>query len=119
MCTAKFMSFVWIKGCVNATEYHTGAAFARQSADFVSPERIGGVDANTNHISGLNTGGIYGVEGFVHQRCIPISLRSGRCQHIQPARGYDCGTKGNFTGIDEVNAHAIPPSFKVSPGKAS
>src|ERR1700693_3634098 len=107
MGSAKFMSFVRVKSCVNAAEYHIGAALACQLADFISTEGVGGVDADANNISSLNAGGGYGVESLVHQGCIPIRLRGGRCQHIQPARSYDRGTKRNFARIDEVNAHAI------------
>ena len=107
MGSAKFVSFVRVKGCVNAAEHHIGAAFACQFADFVSPEGIGGMDANTHNISSLNTGWIHGVESFVNQRRIAKSLWGCGCQHIQPARSYDRGTKGNFARIDEVNAHAI------------
>src|SRR5205823_11252924 len=44
MGCAKFMSFVGIKGGVNATEDHVGAAFACQFADFISAERVGSME---------------------------------------------------------------------------
>src|SRR5437867_11579418 len=56
MCAPKFMSFVRVKGCVNAAEHHIGAAFACQFANFISPERVGSVDANTDNIASLNAG---------------------------------------------------------------
>jgi hypothetical protein len=79
MGCAEFMGLVGIQGSVNATEDDIGAAFACQFADLVSPERIGGVDANANDISSLNSSGIYGIESFVHQGRVTVSFRGGRC----------------------------------------
>ncbi len=111
MSAAQFVGFVGVEGGVNASKHHVGAALAGQFPDFVAAERVGGVDADADNIAGLNLVRFYRLQGLVHQAGIAKARRCRRCKHIQPARGYDRGAKRNFTGIDEVNAHAMSPSL--------
>ena len=107
----QFVGFVGIEGGVNASEHHVGAALAGHFPDFVAAERVGGVDADADNIAGLNLIRVYRLQGLVDQAGIAKARRCRRCKHIQPARGNDRGAKRNFTGIDEVNAHAMSPSL--------
>jgi len=111
MSAAQFMGLVGIEGGVNASKHDVGAAFAGQLPDLVAAERVGGVDADADNIAGLNLIQFYRLQGLVHQAGIAKARGCRRCEHIQPARGYDRGAKRNFTGIDEVNAHAMSPSL--------
>ena len=52
------MGFVGIKGGVDSSEHHIGAAGACHGPNFVSAESIRGVDADTDDIAGLNLIGI-------------------------------------------------------------
>src|SRR6185312_8603454 len=67
--------------------------------------------ADADNIAGFNLVQLCRLQRLVHQAGIAKARRCRRCEHIQPARGYDRRAKRNFTGIDEVNAHAMSPSL--------
>jgi hypothetical protein len=62
---AKLMRFVWVEGCVNASEHHLGAAVARHSANFVASERIRRVDTDADDIARLDAVWGYCRQSFI------------------------------------------------------
>src|SRR5258706_16233479 len=115
------MGFVRIEGGVNSSENHVCASIPCQFPDFVAAESICGVDADANNIARLNLVGVHGLKGFIDQAGIAKARRGSRRQNIQPARSnYSCAER-NFTGINEVNAHAALSSWgrgwRSAPGR--
>lgn len=82
---------VRIKGRVDSAEDCPGSTLLRQPADLITAQGIAGVDADANHVTGLNS--------FEHERLERLVNNPGRaertrgccCKHIQPTRGnYSC-----------------------------
>src|SRR5882757_1096024 len=101
------MGFVRIEGRVNASKHYVCAASPGNPSEFVSPQCVRGVDADSDNIARLNLGRVNRFKGFIDQQRVPKAWRCCGCQNVEPARGNDCSAERNFTWIDEVNAHSL------------
>jgi hypothetical protein len=108
---AQFMGFGGIESGVNAAKHNVGAAFAGHFPNFITAKRVGGVDANTDDVPGLNLEWVYRVQSFIDQTGIAKACGRRCGQHIQPARSNDSRTERNFAWIDQMNAHSVVPSL--------
>jgi hypothetical protein len=104
------MGFGGIEGCVDASENDVGAALASHLSNLVPAKGIGGVDANSDDISGMNVGWFDGLKSFVNQNGIPKAGGGCSGQNIEPSRSNDRGAERNIAGINQMNSHAgLPP----------
>src|SRR5690348_7210702 len=61
------------------------------------------MNANTDHITGLNAGRIDLDKGFVYDLRIPVVSGCRSRQNIQPARSDDRGSKRNVTWVYKMD----------------
>src|SRR5579872_1908232 len=62
---AEFMGFRRVQGGVNAAEYDVSAAFPGYFSDFVTPQRVGGMDSDTDNIARLNRVRVHFVQSLI------------------------------------------------------
>lgn len=108
MGAAQFDGFLGVEAGVNAAEHHVGSARTGYLPEFVSPQSIGGVNANTDHVARLNALGIDGSQRFIDQNRVAVGAGSCAGEHVEPSRSNDSGSEGHMAGIDQMNLH--PPS---------
>jgi hypothetical protein len=97
------MSFLRVKGGVDSSENHVGATFPRQFPDFISPQGIGGVDADANYISWLDSLFLNLVERLIDKDGISEARWSGTGKNVLPSWCDYCCSEGHSAGIDQVN----------------
>ena len=112
MGAPQIQGFLRIEGRVNATENNIGALLPRHFADFISAQRIPGMNSNSHDIAGLEAARISRNKCFIHENRVVVSGRCGRRQHIKPAWRDDRRAKGRMAWVDQVNRHEFP-----SPGQ--
>jgi hypothetical protein len=109
--TAALEGLAGVQRSVNPAIDHPRAALARHASDLISTQSIAGMDTDADNIARLYLLGIQRFQRLIDQYGIAKTSRRGCRQNVQPAwSNYGCAER-NFTGIDEVNAHAMSPSL--------
>ena len=73
--------------------------------DLVSTQRVAGVDADADHVTGLEDVSGDRFEGLIGEEWRAERLRRRPRQDVEPARGDDADAERDVAGIDEVNTH--------------
>jgi hypothetical protein len=103
-----FLHFVRVERGVNAAEDHERPTRPCEVSDRIAAKRVGGVNANADHVSRVDAGRIERLERLVHDQRRAEACRRGRRQHIQPSRRDDGSSEREIAWIDEMDAHSIP-----------
>ena len=106
MGSAQLAGFFGIKSGVNSAKNYVGSALARQVPNFVAAQRIGGVNADADGVSGLNALRIHLAEGFIDKDRVAEALGSGAGENVLPARSDDCSPERHVARVDQMNVHA-------------
>src|SRR5579862_1007685 len=106
MGAAQFACFLGIESGVNSAKNYIRSALPRQFPNFVSPQGIRGMNADTDGVSRLNTFGIHRAECFIHQNGIAEALGSGACQYVLPTRSNDRSPERNVARVNQMDVHA-------------
>jgi hypothetical protein len=69
------------------------------------------MDPNADHIPCFYSVWVRGLKRLVDKAGVAKTPGCRRRKNIQPARSNDRDTEGDFTWIDEVNAHSVCFSF--------
>ena len=101
---AELVRLLRVERGMNAAEHDPGAALAREPADFVAAQRVSGVDADADHVAGLDPLGVEHLQRFVSDDGVAEVSRRRSRQHVKPARRDDADAEREMAGIDEVNA---------------
>ena len=102
----------------------THAPRSRKRADRISAQRIAGVNADADHIAGLDPVEIERLESLIADLRIAEMVWSRRCQDIQPARSDDGRPEGHVARVNQMNSDVGPLCsrncrFKVAKGVGS
>ncbi len=105
MGRAVFPCLVGIESGMNAPEDDRRAALAGDTSELISPQGVGGVNANPHDITRRDTVRVKRFERLIDDHRRPI-VRWRRCgQHVQPTRCDDGGPERYVRRIDDVYAH--------------
>ena len=97
---AMFPRFVRKERRVDAAVDHPCAALARLASHFVSAQRVAGMNADADHVSGLDVLDLEGRQRFVDEVGITPLASRRRGENVEPA-GSDHGhAKGHVARID-------------------
>ena len=80
-------------------------ALAREPAKVISAQGVGGMNANADDVTRINTPQVEGLQRFIDDRRRTVLRRRRRREHIQPARRDHGRAKGNVRRVDDVYAH--------------
>src|SRR5579864_5998627 len=103
MRVSELMRLLGIESRVDAAKDHPGAPAPRQLPNLVPTQRIAGVNANSNNITGMNSERLERLQGFIYKVRASVRIGSGSGQHIQPPRRYDRRPKRHIARIDQMN----------------
>jgi hypothetical protein len=81
------------------------AAGPHKRADFVSAQRVAGVNADADDVSRLDRVHFERFKCFVRDAGVAELRRSGTGENEQPTRSDDADAEGEMTRIDEMNGH--------------
>jgi hypothetical protein len=90
---------------MDSPEHYPGTALSDGTAHLVSSQCVAGVNADTHDIAFLNTLDIEMFQGFIADFGISERLISRSGQHVEPARGDDCGSERSVARINQVDDH--------------
>ena len=93
---------------MNAAEDDKGASRPRGLSDPVAAQRIPGVNADADHVAGLDRVVFHPLQRFIDQERCAVPRRRSRREHVLPPGRDDGRTKRHVARIDEVNAHGCP-----------
>jgi hypothetical protein len=111
MGAPKLMRLLRVKGCVNSSEHYIRAASAGHSANFVAAERIRRMNADTDNVARTNLTRIHSTQGLIDKEGIAEAV--GRCRR---KHSDDRSTESDFAWVNQVDAHAVLPSFLLIAG---
>jgi hypothetical protein len=104
MRSAELEGLFRIERGVNPAEHDPGAALAHDPPDFISTQGVAGVDADADHVTGLNGQGIENLERFVRDQRVPVGARRCRREHVQPARRDNPNAEREMARINQMDA---------------
>src|SRR5262245_59373429 len=90
---------------MNTAEHHVRARRTSGRADFVTAQRIAGMDADTNDIAGGDGGRVERVQRLVNQAGFAKVGGGRRCKDVEPTGCNDANSERDVTRIDEINGH--------------
>ena len=105
---ATFTRLIWIQRRVYAAKHDRGPSRSSGGADFITAERIAGVNPNPDDVARMHALEIKGLERLVDDAWAPVCGGCGRAQHEQPARRDHADTEGQMTGVHQVDGHRSP-----------
>ena len=94
---------VGVERGVDAAEDDPGAALAGDAADFVAAERVEGVDADADDVTGLDGLWVDLLEGLVDEFRVAEAFRGGAGEDKHPPWSDDCNAEGAFAGVHKLN----------------
>jgi hypothetical protein len=94
---------------MNPAENNKCTTISRNASNLITTQRICGMDADSDHITGLDLLWIYGFKSLIDNYGIPIRLRRSGGKYVQPTGGDDTNAKGNIARINKVDTHETSP----------
>ena len=105
MRAAELVRLVRVERGVDPSVDHFCAGGVGGASDFVSSERVTGMDADADDVSGADGGEVERLERLVGQDRIAILGGCGGGQHVEPSRRDYADTEGDVAGVDETDVH--------------
>jgi hypothetical protein len=95
--------FFWKQRGVDSAEDDEGTGLARRATDGISPQRIAGVNPETDDITGPNLRRLERIECFVGDLRPAEAFGRRVRENVQPPRRHEADPERQVTGINEVN----------------
>ena len=105
MRTAPLVGLFRIQGGVAAAVHHPGAALAGTQPELVADQSVARVEPDTDDVTLLELLDVERLEPLVTQDGVTPLGGSGRCQHVEPARGDEARSEGKMAWVDDVYPH--------------
>jgi hypothetical protein len=105
VCAAALAGFVREERGVHAAKDDVRASGARDLSDAVAPQRVAGVNADSDHVARLDRVFRNRLQCFVDEDRCPVTHWCRRGENVLPARRDDGRPKRHVARIDEMNAH--------------
>jgi hypothetical protein len=105
--TTELMSLVRIQRGVYAAEHNVRTSRARTLPDLVTAERVAGVNADPDSVTGAYAVHIKRFKGLVDDLWPAIHGGRRACQHEQPTRRDDSNAERQVARVNEMDSHAV------------
>ncbi len=92
---------------MNAAEHDAGSALPRRAAEGVAAQRIPGVDADADHVTGLDAVEIEKLEGFIADDRVAEGRGRGGREHEEPTGSDHSRPEGCVARVDEMDFHEM------------
>ena len=88
-------------------------ALAGTLPELVADQSVARVEPDTDDVTLLELLDVERLEPLVTQDGVTPLGGSGRCQHVEPARGDEAGPEGKMTRVDDIYAHVTSFSKRI------